>query len=415
MRNSALKKVSAFLLTAAMISTMAVGSFTGAYAQENEKAISNNLRLNVTFDDETAQDLSGNGFDGEIVGDVEFVEGQVGKAVHIVNDESVAAQGKTAQQYIDFGDSVKFGTDDFTVMFWYKSAGTDPYEVSVLSNKDWRTGDNDGIVFGDMKNGMLFNVAAGGSGRIETSRYPDATDGQWHHIAVTVDREGDEILYIDGEMVEHKDIFFVEGLSLDVEGNHLVLGADGCFNFGVKDSYIDELKIYRKVLDLAEIKTIVSPICVNAEENSAFLTWDESDFENRIEGAYVVVYDGAGNATRFNMNSGSSQVTVTGLEPDTFYRAILVTREKDNNQNYQDVYEFTFTTTDGDNTEYGIFDVNHDNVVDVNDATGIQIFLGKVPQMVFDQTLADVNADGKITIRDATEIQTILSSAYQKI
>lgn len=54
-------------------------------------------------------------------------------------------------------------------------------------------------------------------------------------------------------------------------------------------------------------------------------------------------------------------------------------------------------------------------MVDVNDATGIQIFPGKVPQMVFDQALADVNADGKITIRDATEIQTILSSVYQKI
>lgn len=371
--------------------------------------------LDVNFDNETADDISGNNNNGTIVGNVEFVDGVSGKAVHIRNDASIAGTESKAQQYIDFGDSVKFGTDDFTVMFWYKSAGTDPYEVSVLSNKDWRTGDNDGIVFGDMKNGMLFNVAAGGSGRIETSRYPDATDGQWHHIAVTVDRDGDEILYIDGEMVEYKDIFSVKGLSLDVDGNHLVLGADGCFNFGVKDSYIDELKIYRKVLDLAEIKTIVNPICVNAEENSAFITWDERDFENRIEGAYVVVYDGAGNETRFDINSGSSQVTVTGLEPDTFYRAILVTREKDNNQNYQDVYEFTFTTTDGDNTEYGIFDVNHDNVVDVNDATGIQMFLGKVPQMVFDQTLADVNADGKITIKDATEIQTILSSAYQKI
>lgn len=92
-------------------------------------------------------------------------------------------------------------------------------------------------------------------------------------------------------------------------------------------------------------------ICVNPEENSVFITWDESSFENRIEGAYVVVYDGAGNATRFGINSGSSQVTVTGLEPDTFYRAILVTREKDNNQNYQDVYEFTFTTSGNCGTE----------------------------------------------------------------
>lgn len=153
-------------------------------------------------------------------------------------------------------------------------------------------------------------------------------------------------------------------------------------------------------------------ICVNPEENSVFITWDESDFENRIEGAYVVVYDGAGNGTRFDINSGSSQVTVTGLEPDTFYRAILVTREKDNNQNYQDVYEFTFTTSGNCGTEYGIMDVNHDNTVDVNDVTAIQMFLGNMSQGIFDQALADVDGDGSITIKDATEIQCILGSSY---
>ena len=190
------------------------------------------------------------------------------------------------------------------------------------------------------------------------------------------------------------------------------MGADGCFKYGVKDSYIDELKIYKKALGASEIKTIVNPVSVKAGGTSALFTWVENDFEGDTEGAYVVVYDGAGNGTRFDINSGSSQVTVTGLEPDTFYRAILVTREKDNNQNCQDVYEFTFTTTDGDNTEYGIFDVNHDNVVDIKDSTAIQMFIGNMSQRVFDQTLADVNADGKITIKDATEIQCILGSSY---
>ena len=153
-------------------------------------------------------------------------------------------------------------------------------------------------------------------------------------------------------------------------------------------------------------------ICVNPEENSVFITWDDSSFENRIERAYVLVYDGAGNGTRFDINSGSSQVTVTGLEPDTFYRAILVTREKDNNQNYQDVYEFTFTTSGNCGTEYGIMDVNHDNTMDVNDVTAIQMFLGNMSQEIFDQALADVDGDGSITIKDATEIQCILGSSY---
>ncbi len=51
-------------------------------------------------------------------------------------------------------------------------------------------------------------------------------------------------------------------------------------------------------------------------------------------------------------------------------------------------------------------------MVDINDSTAIQMFIGNMSQRVFDQTLADVNADGKITIKDATEIQCILGSSY---
>lgn len=51
MRNSALKKISAFFLTMVMISALGAVSFTGAYAQENERAISNNLPINDTLEE----------------------------------------------------------------------------------------------------------------------------------------------------------------------------------------------------------------------------------------------------------------------------------------------------------------------------------------------------------------------------
>ena len=312
----------------------------------SNSAASQGKVLDVTFDDETANDISGNNNNGTIVGDVKFVDGVSGKAVRITNDEEIAGTSSTAQQYIDFGDSVELGTDDFTVMFWYKAEGTDPQEVAVFGNKNWDSGSNDGLIFGDMRNGMLFNVAAGGSGTIETSRHTEATDGQWHHITATFDRDGDETFYLDGDKIDSKDISSIAGLSLDVEGNHLVLGADGCFKYGVKDSYIDELKIYKKALGASEIKTIVNPVSVNAGGTSALFTWDENDFEGDTEGAYVVVSDNAGNETRVNIDKGSSQVIVTGLETTTDYNAIFVTREKSHSGNYQDVFELSFTTTD---------------------------------------------------------------------
>ena len=51
-------------------------------------------------------------------------------------------------------------------------------------------------------------------------------------------------------------------------------------------------------------------------------------------------------------------------------------------------------------------DVNHDNTVDINDATLVQQYVVCMDiSGIFDLELADMNEDGKITINDATLIQ----------
>lgn len=216
--------------------------------------------LDVTFDDSAATD-SAAGNNGTITGDVEFVDGVSGKAVRISNPEDIAGKNTTAEQYIDFGtpDELQFGTDDFTVMFWYQSDGTLPGEGAVISNKDWSTGSNPGFAIGDMKQGMTLNFRAqDSSGRLDTSRYGGATEaGVWHHIAAVFNRTGNMTLYVDGAAAASQSISAQAGKSIDVTS--FVVGADGKHQCGVQDSYIDELKVYKKALTADEIADYTAP------------------------------------------------------------------------------------------------------------------------------------------------------------
>lgn len=215
--------------------------------------------LQVTFDDEDASDISGNGNNGIIVGLPEFTEGVVGKAIRLVNPDGVAGEHVIANQYVDFGnnEALKFGAEDFSIMFWYKASGNDQEEVSVISNKDWGTGGNPGFAIGDMRNGMTLNFTANNGSRQDTNRVTSATDSKWHHVAATFNRTGNMILYVDGQNVTSTNISKQSGKSIDV--TNLILGADGMKHYGVKDSYIDELTVYKSVLTKEEIEAINAP------------------------------------------------------------------------------------------------------------------------------------------------------------
>ena len=57
--------------------------------------------------------------DGSVKGEVEYVDGIKGKAIHIVNSNGSTSQ--VANQYVDFGKNIRFNNNDFAISFWYKS------------------------------------------------------------------------------------------------------------------------------------------------------------------------------------------------------------------------------------------------------------------------------------------------------
>lgn len=215
--------------------------------------------LKVSFDDETANDSSGFGNNGTIIGTPEFVDGVSGKALHLVNPED---RSNPATQYVNFGqpEELKNVDGDLTVTLWYKSDLSVTKEGAIFGNKDWASGDNAGFMMADMKEGVYWNYntansKAAGKKRVEIGRYPAATDGQWHLLTGIIDQEKQEIrFYIDNNLAGSKT---KSGWNGAVDTFDWVLGADGVLKRGNGDGYFDELQVYKDVLTEEEIEGLV--------------------------------------------------------------------------------------------------------------------------------------------------------------
>lgn len=275
--------------------------------------------LDIPFDDESASDVSGHGHDGTVYGDVEYVDGVEGKAIRLRNDPAALS----ASQYVDLGP-LHFGEDDFTIMFWYKGTEEMDTEGAVLANKDWTTGGNQGLAIGTFtqpRPGIGLNFTAEGSSRRDTERYASATDGEWHHIAATVDRDGMMALYVDGQLCEEVDISADEGKRIDVDQLPLILGADGRKQYPVNDACIDELKIYRYAIEAYELESVRGPYRISAGQDSAVLSWEALD--ERFCPAYVL-FDGE----QISVSADAQDVVLDGLAPGREYTVEVITRDR---------------------------------------------------------------------------------------
>ncbi|MGL5378578.1 LamG-like jellyroll fold domain-containing protein [Clostridium sp.] len=358
--------------------------------------------LDVNFDDETANDNSGRGNDGTLVGNPEFVEGiNGGKAIKITNPKEIAGKEVTAEQYVDFGENLdlKFGEDDFSILFWYKSDAEIEGEGSIISNKNWSTGGNKGFTIGSFtgeRPGLGLNFNTEGGNRVDTDRFDNVTDGKWHQISSTFDRDGNMVLYIDGKEVNRRDISDKLGQDIDVEGLSLVLGADGNKMFGLSDAVIDELKIYKKVIGAAELETVCTPYTLEVGETEATITWELPENES-LEPAYIVV-----NGKKYaDIASGETSAKITGLNPNEEYTVLLVNREKQYKGNYKDVYPFVFTTKSPEEIK-----VEKPQNLNAKEVTNKSVTL------TWEEPSSKVGLEGYIIYKDGKEIGLVENTEY---
>ena len=228
-------------------------------------ALSGNLLLYSSFDNENANDESGKGHNGTVNGTVSYVDGISGKAVFIDGNQVGTGSGNTdyaATNHIDYGASSDIipSTGDFSISLMFRyTEDTLPYGAVLLSNKDYTSGKNAGfaLVVGDETSSRSQRMNFGdGSNNKNAKKNASVGDGEWHMLTGTYDRDGNVTLYVDGTAVATDNISVGKGKSITSAGLSLILGADGTAHYGTTASMVDELRIYDKALSEDEVKQL---------------------------------------------------------------------------------------------------------------------------------------------------------------
>jgi len=220
-----------------------VGVFSGPIDEQ--------LVVHLKFDNDLT-DASGAGHNGEAVGNPTFTDGLIGShAVLIPSGADYVSLGRPAA--LDFGS----GTD-FSISFWARlPEGGWNSDPAFIGNKDWNSGGNQGYVIATDGDGRIqWNLAGAPGGRKDFDG-PGGTFGNedWHHIAVTFDRQGSASTYVDGELMNRKDITEDENNVTTPSTMATNIGQDGTGFYGAafNNLSVDDLGIWRRVLTPQEV------------------------------------------------------------------------------------------------------------------------------------------------------------------
>lgn len=167
--------------------------------------------------------------------------------------------------HIDLGE-VAITDNNFTVEMWINVRGVQG-DPAFFSNKNWSSGNNTGFnIFMQGSGAFKVNYKTEDSPRVDVSSNISIV-GEWHHIAVVVDRAASMILYLDGMEVNAADISATAGT---LEGQlSWMLGQDGTGSYGNQfDGFIDEVRIWNEVRTPDQLR---ENMCVRQEGTEANL------------------------------------------------------------------------------------------------------------------------------------------------
>ncbi len=195
----------------------------------------------------------------------QFGEATIGETIYSAQAH-VAIDGPSTS-YLNTGDptgSLIIGANDFTVECWVKTNGwsSDP---SIIGNKDWNNGFNEGFVLAGTTNGSTwkFNI---GSGIVRCDLDGSTiNDGEWHHLAVTVDRDGDITAYQDGSITDQETIIGAIDVDSDFD---LCFGQDGTTTYGAGiQAGLSEVRIWNVALSQ---DALIEYMCTDLDGNHPF-------------------------------------------------------------------------------------------------------------------------------------------------
>lgn len=225
--------------------------FIGFFCNKEIKASTiDDAVLNLHLDSNLT-DSSGNNSLVTPKGDPKYVQGVNKNGIQISNVVN-SEPSKMGEDYysITNNENLNVEHNNFSIGFWYKSSGGSNNGAAIITNKDYSTGNNVGFAIGQFESAIRINFTTQDSSRKDIYSL-EVNDDRWHYVFVNFDRKTNISAYIDGE--KKGSIKISDDIGKSIGSNNIMIGADINGNSALKNSNIDELKVYNRVLSNDEI------------------------------------------------------------------------------------------------------------------------------------------------------------------
>ncbi|MFZ1685845.1 MAG: alkaline phosphatase family protein, partial [Flavobacteriales bacterium] len=195
----------------------------------------------------------------------------------------------------------QFGTaQDFTIECRVKMPTTWTGDPAFVSNKNWNSGVNAGFVLSTtLPGGTTWKINIGdGVDRVDLTGLP-INDNQWHHLAMTCDRNGMVRIFQDGLYLGEASMAAIGNVNTALQ---LCFGQDGTTTYGsAMPGNIAEVRIWNAALDINTVSDWSGKQINATHPNAASLIghWEMDEgagtvLANNVAGGSVANYFGTG-------------------------------------------------------------------------------------------------------------------------
>ncbi len=183
-----------------------------------------------------------------------FIGATADVPLELISNDYAMEFDAASSQYVNIGSPSELQlTGDISVSSWFKTSDSGTQMVIVGRGHIYSSSLSSWCLFRRTNNGIAVQLRSGGAYQYALSPATTYNDGNWHNAVFTREvSSGDLKLYIDGSLVVTTGSVTS---ALDNETQNTYIGADTqpaeYFN-----GDIDEVAIWNKALELADVQTI---------------------------------------------------------------------------------------------------------------------------------------------------------------
>lgn len=293
---------------------------------------SDNVSLFIRFEEGSgtnAEDISGNELNGTLRDGALFVGS---KGFNNTGDFSVKFDGTNDWVQILDDPLIDFGTEDFSYAFWFNTSNAGQRQGLLSKRVTGAGGGFAGYFAFIFEGGDVVRAGLEGTsgGVVSVDSLTNVSDSQWHHLAVTHNRAGNIIIYIDGVNEAETSIVTVNGAmdnTLDI-----ILGANNGIppaRIDFLEGNIDEVNMWNFTKTPEEILTIfenglnfdITAIKLNFSttlntNNNYFLRLTEASMFNASVTVHRYINDSDINTTNSTtqiLMGGTGDININGI------------------------------------------------------------------------------------------------------